>query len=323
MNYSFTTPQDGNLSVKPFPPDVLFFDDLGQGDGYYVEGQFGILLSWHINATPYFIIRNDYTIEEQSFLHYRADGPVLQVMASLYGDTHFILEGIGDVYLQQGQFNIFYLPQPQITGVFEGLSRLQTLNIYFPVDTLRELAAYFPLQPFINKVEQSTPALLFKRAGWMTAEILAGMSYLVACPGDSLQRLYLVDKQVKELLVLLMLQKYASGKMQLPEGMFENIMEARHIIEAHVGGLLTIEEVAAAAGLTVIELRKFFKTVTGKNLADFITQARLNNSKLLLQQTDMSIKEIAAICGYEHERSFILAFQHFFKYGPSTLRKRG
>ena len=323
MIHSFTTPQDGNLSVKPIPPDVLFLDDLGRGDGSYVEGQFGVLLSWLINASPYFVIRNDYTIEEQSFLHYRADGPVLQVMASLYGDMHFILEGIGDVHLRQGQFNIFYLPQPQITGVFEGLSRVQTFNLYFPVDTLRELVVYFPLQSFIKKVEQSAPALLFKRAGWMTAEIIAAISYLVTAPGDEQQRLYLVDKQVKELLVLLMMQKYAPGKIQLPAGMFENIMEARHFIEAHVGELLTIEGVVAAAGITVNELRRYFKLVTGKNLADFITQARLNNSKLLLQQTDMSIKEIAAICGYEHERSFILAFQHFFQYGPSALRKRG
>ena len=124
------------------------------------------------------------------------------------------------------------------------------------------------------------------------------------------------------LLVLLLAQKYNTGKIVLPDDVLETIQEARHLIEAHMGEQLCVEDIDMATGMSVIDFRKCFKIVTGKSPADFITQARVNNGKLLLQQTDKPIKEIAGMCGYVSTAKFIQAFKKSFWYTPMRWRKR-
>lgn len=320
MNLRFSTFQDGNIDVIPVPQEMFSAEDIST-KGYCVAGQFGILLSWHIEGGFYRIMNNEYTIEEETYLHCQGDEPALQAIICMEGETHFILKHVGEIRLQKGQFNIFFVPNLRLTGLFQSLTKTQVLFISFPVTTLQLFTTMFPLEGFLDRIYSGKAILLFEEPRWISSDFIIESSWLQSNPQHELKAAYLMDKQVKTLLLILLHYKFYSGEIPIPYTILEAIWEACHLIEAHIGEQLTVEIVAQSVNLSVFELRKYFKPVVGKTILEFITRSRLQTAKLLLMETDKPIKEIAALCGYDHEKNFITAFQNVMGYGPSFLRK--
>jgi len=118
------------------------------------------------------------------------------------------------------------------------------------------------------------------------------------------------------------LQKYHTVEGTVQEEILESIREACHIIETAAGEPVSIDKIADLTNITVPELKKYFKPVVGVNLSVFMQKARMNNSKLLLLETDLPVKEIARLTGYEHEQNFTQAFKKHFKCTPNFFRQR-
>jgi len=66
-----------------------------------------------------------------------------------------------------------------------------------------------------------------------------------------------------------------------------------------------------------------FKSKYGIGLVQYINQLRINQAKLLIQSTSMSIKEIALMVGFSSDISFIRVFKKYESRTPSSLRKHG
>ena len=67
---------------------------------------------------------------------------------------------------------------------------------------------------------------------------------------------------------------------------------------------------------------KIFKDGTGQKLGDYIIDVRISNAKrLLLEDRDMKINDIAASCGYELARTFLKQFKEKEGITPTQYRK--
>lgn len=62
---------------------------------------------------------------------------------------------------------------------------------------------------------------------------------------------------------------------------------------------LSLDIVAAEAGVSASQLSKAFKQMTGSNYVDYLTSIKMNKCKELLLSTDMKINEIAEAVGYQ------------------------
>lgn len=71
---------------------------------------------------------------------------------------------------------------------------------------------------------------------------------------------------------------------------------------------ITIDSIAVHIGISYSYLRKLFKEATGRNLADYIGELRIAKAKTLLQETNYTVKAVAQMCGFNHERTFSRAF---------------
>lgn len=84
---------------------------------------------------------------------------------------------------------------------------------------------------------------------------------------------------------------------------------------------ITIDLIAQHLGISYSYLRKIFKAATGQNLVDYLNVLRLEQAKKLLLETDLTIREISAKCGYNHERSFSRAFLQAENMTPGKFRE--
>lgn len=67
---------------------------------------------------------------------------------------------------------------------------------------------------------------------------------------------------------------------------------------------------------------RIFKMYTGKSLEEYLISFRIQQSKIMLCDSDMPIDEIAVIVGYENYVSFYKAFKKLVGKSPSDYRSQ-
>ena len=92
----------------------------------------------------------------------------------------------------------------------------------------------------------------------------------------------------------------------------------------HIDTPINIDELALSFNITKIHLHKIFKEQMDINIYEFIKSIRLQKaSNLLLTNKYSTITEIANICGYSSQSSFIKAFKNRFDQTPKKWRNGG
>ena len=83
----------------------------------------------------------------------------------------------------------------------------------------------------------------------------------------------------------------------------------------------SIHDWAAKFNLSHSHLQHLFKRATGVRLGQVLLEQRLQRAVRLLENSTMSVKEIANAVGYEHTSSFTRAFTRRFAQGPRRYRQ--
>ncbi|MFV0363556.1 MAG: AraC family transcriptional regulator [Suipraeoptans sp.] len=99
------------------------------------------------------------------------------------------------------------------------------------------------------------------------------------------------------------------------------IKGALKYIEQNLQNELSLDDIAAASGISKYYLSRQFKRYIGQSVIEYITTQRLNNAKELLRQADMSVNEIALTCGIQHVTHFINLFKRMENMTPHVYRK--
>ena len=83
----------------------------------------------------------------------------------------------------------------------------------------------------------------------------------------------------------------------------------------------TIKELASEHCMSPTALKATFKGVFGQPIARYAKILRLREAARLLQQTDLSIAQIAGNVGYKSQSKFGAAFAAYAHMTPSDFRK--
>ena len=93
------------------------------------------------------------------------------------------------------------------------------------------------------------------------------------------------------------------------------------LMNAHLNGKLTVHEMAMAVGLSTSHLRRLFKAQTGKPVATYLKDLRLQHSRGLLETTFLSVKQTAAIVG-QSTNHFVTDFKKMHGVTPGRFAAR-
>ena len=85
--------------------------------------------------------------------------------------------------------------------------------------------------------------------------------------------------------------------------------------------LPTTKELAVMFGTNEFTLKESFRTVVKTSIYQFYNEERLKKAHLLVQHTNIPLKEIALISGFNDYPNFYKAFKKKFNYPPSDLQR--
>jgi two-component system response regulator YesN len=102
----------------------------------------------------------------------------------------------------------------------------------------------------------------------------------------------------------------------------KEVAEAKRYVIMNPGEKISMEEMAQRIHMNSSHFSRMFKFETGENFISFVTRVKMERAQELLDQSDLTVQEIAEQLGYEHTSYFIKLFRNYSGHSPSEQRRR-
>ncbi|MBU2977649.1 AraC family transcriptional regulator [Alteromonas sp. C1M14] len=109
------------------------------------------------------------------------------------------------------------------------------------------------------------------------------------------------------------------NEQQLGLSMSPRMRKVVHFIHEHLHCSLSIPVLAEVACLSPTQFKKQFRAQLKTSPARYILALRMEKSKALLINTDLSMLDIAEAVGYQDVSAFSRRFSHYFGLPPSKI----
>lgn len=95
------------------------------------------------------------------------------------------------------------------------------------------------------------------------------------------------------------------------------------LVAGSIGKRMTIAELASAAEVSRSHFARSFRATTGRTVHRFVEEVRLSRAQVMLRETDLPLKQVAAHLGFSGPSSFTLAFRRATGTTPARYRDEG
>ena len=195
------------------------------------------------------------------------------------------------------------------------------LFIGYKARTLNDIAA---LSADIKQSIDTTAQVLKRRmvSGYITPQLTAILSDLFTQKHSSIfQNAYLDNKLFEYLIELLHTLDINPVTGEETNRIEEACRKAHKLILQDISKHHTVQELAALQNVNENYLKTGFRALYGTSLYDFLQTQRMNHARTLITTTQMPLKQICSLVGFEYTTNFITAFKTHFGYTPGSLRR--
>jgi AraC-like DNA-binding protein len=98
------------------------------------------------------------------------------------------------------------------------------------------------------------------------------------------------------------------------------LLRAKDFVDARYAEPITVDDLAAAAGLSRAHFSRMFKRTFGESPRDYLQSRRLERAAALLRYTDRSVADICAMVGLHSVGSFTTSFAQVYGTPPGAYR---
>ena len=85
---------------------------------------------------------------------------------------------------------------------------------------------------------------------------------------------------------------------------------------------ISLNDVAERVNLAPAYVSYIFKKETGQTLVKYITDIKMQKAKMLLEDMDMKIIQVARSLGYENQSYFNRLFKNYYGVTPGQYREK-
>ncbi len=203
-----------------------------------------------------------------------------------------------------------------------GKGGIRCISIVLLVDTLKdELNRFFGTKEFDNKrlfeYAINADSCTCFAANEMLRTIFTEMVLLPEEYGEYHRRLL----TIRAILALLDVKTGKNATYRYFSGDSANkVHAARKILGENISSVISVEELAEKVSLNRTTLQRVFKQMYGVTIFEYRTQVRMQESKNLLVDNNLTVTEIAGICGYSNASKFSAAFKKHFGSTPTEWK---
>ena len=127
------------------------------------------------------------------------------------------------------------------------------------------------------------------------------------------------------------LQEWFLGKIKLAcqnigskrqERSTDTIKIAKEYIGDNFARDISLDDVSRVVNISPYYFSKLFKEATGENFIEYLTNIRIEKAKELLTGSDLSMKEICSMCGYQDPNYFSRTFKKNVGLTPTEYKEK-
>lgn len=235
----------------------------------------------------------------------RVDYQLLYVAA---GKTHFFIEG--EEKIVTAGHMVLFRPKEEQHYEYYGEDKPEVYWVHFTGSDVRNILRHFDIPTDEHVFFSGTPsayATLFKQM----------IEEFQTCRVGYEEMLEMCLRQLFMLIQRTRLEKPAIVTTQVQEEM--NL--ARQYFHEHYNEPINIDEFAQSRHVSISLFMRNFKKVFNVSPKQYILNIRMNNAQSLLETTDYTVTEIAAIVGYDNPLYFSRLYHKQKGQSPSDYRK--
>lgn len=321
-------PAQQTVLITGIPPELARYAIHNADKAFHVSGDYGTQLFQLIGGDNFEIWCVDLDIKNNVILYASAEKPALSLHLAVKNNFNYYLKGIGDVILPAGRFNFTYAPKPEGCLTVTAGQFYRYFEIHSVLALLNDLTDCFPaLKPFLLRVEHGDTVMLKDPHPVATQEMLTIIHRILYNKFEGcLKKIYLEIK-IYELVVLGLYQslqvKASPHTVPLTAYEVERIREIKDHLEKNIDTPLPIAALARMVGMNGTKLKRGFKQLFNATIFEFVINLRMEKAVELLQQSNISIQEIAFQTGYSNVSNFTNAFKRKFGQSPTSFKCKG
>lgn len=235
----------------------------------------------------------------------RVDWQIIYIAA---GKGHFILDG-KEVIVPAGSMVLFQPKQVQ-DYFYLGKDKTQVWFVHFTGREVRNILRHYeiPTDGYILHTGISREYEdLFRR---MRDE-------LVRCSWGYEEMLTYLFRE----LLMTMHRRMTENAPRVSGFIQDEIDRARAFFDEHYNEEISIEQYAVSRNMSTSWFNRSFRSAVGTSPMQYILDVRIRNAQTLLETTDYSVGNIAALVGYENPMYFSRLFRKAKGLSPSKYRK--
>jgi AraC-like DNA-binding protein len=256
------------------------------------------------------------------------------------GSDHPILIKEGDCYLVANHHGYCVSTEPEVEAA--NLHSPLTQSVIWPTEIVTrhvvtratrhsgecdhiKLGARLVFETMANPLLDLLPPFIHIHAKSDVAPVFRSMLHVLAAENAARQLgAPIMTNHLVHVLLVQALRTYVASEDH-PRGWLGALVDAKigaalALMHRHGGRQWTVEDLAAAVGMSRSSFALRFKTVVGQAPLDYWLQWRMHRASHMLRSPNTTVSSVALAFGYESESSFGRAFKRVMGCAPTSYR---
>jgi len=300
----------GTLAFEPSLPVGWNGIILPGSEPYRYEGAEGNFVVQKFREEEFCICYSDLNFLKKIKLFWKEE-PVLRLQYILQGILKYKGENEKVVRLRSGQLNAVWAPERETSASFSK-GRYQFFQIAYRPELVQKLVPRFPL---VNSFSE-------QRKQWIGEERTKDIYALFHSSYKEQVRRFFYETRIREHLLSYLLASSDARSEPYSEEDMERIFSVDRKILEDLNCHHTTGELARFARMPEGKLMSLFKEIVGVSMFERYKEAKLQKARKYLLETDVQIKVLYEMVGYESYTGFVEAFTVRFGLSPMRYRKK-
>ncbi|BCG10169.1 AraC family transcriptional regulator [Buttiauxella agrestis] len=217
------------------------------------------------------------------------------------------------IFIQQG--DVFFIGENDV-HFYDELGTLKLINIL--INPQLEFVYLTGIEQLLNRIAGNTAA----NYGWLTPETKAQCKRLINDIFHQ-QSSGAENQALKESLFFTLVTQiiYAQSQAEYSNTRYK-LHKLLSYLQENCFNEIDWQQLANQFHLTQRTTSRHIKEVTGLTPENYLKRLRLVSARVKLKETDMTITEVAFLCGFTNSNHFTTSYKKVFGVTPSAERKR-
>ena len=273
------------------------------------------------------LVINDYQPKKKVQVNFKVDNPPLQFAYCLSGRAESIINNRQIIKFNKGMNTVFFFPATKGSIIIYPDEKIKILSLHISPEFLKSFIEdnFEELPDDIKNILLGSRQDIFILNREITPSMHIALSQIFETEYKGATKKMLLESKALELMTLQIQQMIATNttknKFAINNNDKKKIIEITELLNNNFKTPLSLTELSEKAGISHSKLNFAFKKINGTTIFEYIRKLRLEYSRQLLSEGNLSITEISYEAGWSSPSHFSKEFLKHYGINPKKYQK--